>query len=132
MAKKIINKSKKIETDEINYHAKVNRPWGTYKVLEEDTGFKVKRIEVLPDAELSLQMHNHRAENWIIVKGTAEITLDDKPYKLNINERIFIPEKTKHRIKNISSKKLIFIEVQTGEYLGEDDIIRFEDKYGRI
>ena len=124
-----MDKSKKIEP-EVDFQTQ--RPWGTYKVLEEETGFKVKRIEVLPGAELSLQMHKHRAENWIIVRGTAEVTSDDKIYKLEINERIFIPKKTKHRIKNISAEKLIFIEVQTGKYLGEDDIIRFEDKYGRI
>ena len=109
------------------------RPWGTWEVLESKNTFCVKKITVNPQAILSLQMHNFRAEHWIIVDGEAMVVLGDETLYLTHNESTYIPVKTKHRIKNTSSNKpLVFIEIQTGEKLDEDDIIRFEDNYGRI
>ncbi len=107
------------------------RPWGSFKVLEESDGFKVKKITVLPGKRLSLQMHNYRDEHWIVVKGRAYVTNGDKEFVLNENETTFIPKKTKHRLANRGNEILEVIETQFGKYLGEDDIVRFEDDYGR-
>ena len=108
------------------------RPWGTWEVLESDEKFCVKKITVNPDAILSLQMHNFRAEHWIITKGEAMVVLGEDTLFRKQNDSIYIPQKTKHRIKNTSKEKeLVFIEVQTGDTLDEEDIIRFEDSYGR-
>lgn len=107
------------------------RPWGTYTVLEENKNYKIKRIEVHPGQRLSLQMHHHRSEHWIVVSGTAKVTCDGKEAIYNINESTFIPMGTSHRLENPGVIPLIIIEVQSGEYLGEDDIIRFEDDYQR-
>ena len=112
-------------------HIKVYRPWGTYTVLEESEHFKVKRIEVYPQQHLSLQMHHHRSEHWIVVTGTAIVINDDKELTLHANESTYIPAGHKHRLSNLTDEKLEIIEVQTGSYLGEDDIVRFEDVYGR-
>ena len=112
---------------------KDTRPWGTWEVLESQNKFCVKKIVVNPQAILSLQMHNFRAEHWIIVSGEAMIVLGDDTLYRKENESVYIPVKTKHRIKNTStSEPLVFVEIQTGENLDEDDIIRFEDNYGRI
>lgn len=109
------------------------RPWGTWEVLDAGEHFCVKRITVNPNAILSLQLHNFRAEHWIIVQGSAMVILGDDTLYRYENDSIYIPVKTKHRIKNKSSTdKLIFIEIQTGETLDENDIVRFEDNYGRI
>lgn len=109
------------------------RPWGTWEVLESANNYCVKKITVKPNAILSLQMHNFRAEHWIIAKGEAMIVLGEDTLYRKQDEAIYIPVKTKHRIKNTSqSEELVFIEVQTGDNLDEDDIIRFEDSYGRI
>ena len=108
------------------------RPWGTWEVLEAGECFCVKKITVNPNAILSLQMHNFRAEHWIIAKGEAMIILNEDTLYRKKDDAIYIPIKSKHRIKNTSStEELIFIEVQTGDNLDEDDIIRFEDNYGR-
>jgi mannose-1-phosphate guanylyltransferase len=108
------------------------RPWGTWEVLEASEHFCVKKITVKPNAILSLQMHNFREEHWIMVEGNAMIVLGEDTLYRKANESVFIPVKTKHRIKNNSdSCDLVFIEVQTGEKLDENDIIRFEDNYGR-
>lgn len=119
----------------INYKKGDNdtRPWGKWEVLETGAHFCVKKITVNPEAILSLQLHNYRAEHWIIVEGNAMVILgDDKLYR-HANDSIYIPVKTKHRIQNVSADKpLIFIEIQTGETLDEEDIVRFEDNYGRI
>jgi mannose-1-phosphate guanylyltransferase / mannose-6-phosphate isomerase len=112
-------------------HRTAHRPWGTYTVLEEGPHFKIKRIEVKPGASLSLQMHHHRSEHWIVVSGTAKVLNDEQELTLKVNESTFIPAEHKHRLENISSELLIMIEVQTGNYLGEDDIVRFQDVYGR-
>jgi mannose-6-phosphate isomerase len=110
---------------------KDERPWGRYEVLAEGDGYKVKRIEVEPGHRLSLQMHEGRTEHWIIVLGDALVTIGDQETKLGVNEDALIPPRTKHRIMNTGERLLIFIEVQCGSYLGEDDITRFEDDYNR-
>jgi len=107
------------------------RPWGTYTVLEEDRGFKVKRIEVLPGKRLSYQKHAQRAEHWFVVEGTAKVTLDGEEITVRAGEAIDIPIGTAHRVENPDEGNLVFIEVQRGSYLGEDDIIRLQDDYGR-
>ncbi len=107
------------------------RPWGEYTVLKSGEGFKVKSIIVNPSQKLSLQLHYKRAEHWVIVRGEALMTLDSKEIHLKKNESIYIPKETKHRIENRTTAPLEFIEVQTGDYLGEDDIERFDDIYGR-
>ncbi|HBG08136.1 MAG TPA: mannose-6-phosphate isomerase [Geobacter sp.] len=108
------------------------RPWGTYTVLDENNGYKIKRIEVNPGQRLSLQMHHHRSEHWIVVSGTARVTCGDTVRIININESTFIPIGSNHRLENPGVIPLIIIEVQSGEYLGEDDIVRFQDDYHRV
>ena len=108
------------------------RPWGWFEVLFAEAEMKVKRILVLPGKRLSLQSHRHRAENWIVVRGTARITLDGKNIDLAANETVFIPQNSRHRVENIGKNDLLFFEVQTGTYLGEDDIVRYEDDYNRV
>ena len=117
--------------DEKNLHRKVNRPWGWYDSVDEGERFKVKRIQVKPGASLSLQMHHHRAEHWVVVKGIAEITNGTEVITLTENQSTFIPQGQTHRLANPGTEPLEIIEVQSGNYLGEDDIVRFEDTYGR-
>ena len=107
------------------------RPWGNYTVLEEGSTFKVKRIEVLPGKRLSYQKHAQRAEHWFVVEGTAQVTLDDRPITVSAGEAIDIPVGSAHRVENPGEEILIFIEVQRGNYLGEDDIVRLQDDFGR-
>lgn len=107
------------------------RPWGSYTVLEEAPTFKVKRIEVLPGKRLSYQKHSQRAEHWFVVQGTARVTLDDNEITVRAGESIDIAIGAAHRVENPSEEDLIFIEVQRGNYLGEDDIVRLQDDYGR-
>jgi len=117
--------------EEKNLHRKVARPWGWYDSVDEGERFKVKRIQVKPGASLSLQMHHHRAEHWIVVKGVAEITNGDQVITLTENQSTYIPQGQTHRLANPGLEPLEIIEVQSGSYLGEDDIVRFEDSYGR-
>ncbi|CEK10213.1 mannose-1-phosphate guanylyltransferase/mannose-6-phosphate isomerase [Legionella hackeliae] len=112
-------------------HRTVHRPWGSYSVLEEGPRFKIKRIEVRPNASLSLQMHYHRSEHWIVVSGMAKVINGDQEMYVNTNESTYIPAGHKHRLENPGVIPLVMIEVQSGEYMGEDDIVRFEDRYGR-
>jgi len=112
-------------------HRKVHRPWGSYDGIESGERFQVKRIVVDPGASLSLQMHYHRAEHWIVVRGTARVTRGDETYLLTENESTYIPPGTRHRLENPGKMPLELIEVQSGAYLGEDDIVRFDDVYGR-
>ena len=112
-------------------HKKVYRPWGSYTSVEEDSTWKIKKIIVNPYSSLSLQMHNYRSEHWIVVSGNAEVQIGNNVKKLVANESIYIPSRTKHRLSNPGENPLILIEVQSGTYVGEDDIIRFEDNYGR-
>ncbi|MRR07270.1 MAG: cupin domain-containing protein [Deltaproteobacteria bacterium] len=107
------------------------RPWGSYTVLEENKSYKIKRIDVLPGHRLSLQMHHHRSEHWIVVSGTAKVTCGETESIVNVNESTFIPMGNLHRLENPGIIPLIIIEVQSGEYLGEDDIVRFHDDYQR-
>ena len=129
--KHIVNQLEEQNREEKNLHRKVARPWGWYDSVDEGERFKVKRIQVKPGASLSLQMHHHRAEHWIVVKGTAEITNGDKVLLLNENQSTYIPQGQTHRLANPGKTPLEIIEVQSGSYLGEDDIVRFEDTYGR-
>jgi len=108
------------------------RPWGTYTVLDENKSYKIKRIEVLPGQRLSLQMHHHRSEHWIVVSGTAKVTCGEQESIINVNESTFIPMGRLHRLENPGIIPLTIIEVQSGEYLGEDDIVRFQDDYQRV
>ena len=113
-------------------HRTVHRPWGTYTVLEEGSRYKIKRIEVKPGASLSLQMHHHRSEHWIVVSGMAKVVNGDNELLVAANESTYIPAGHKHRLENPGVVNLVMIEVQSGEYLGEDDIVRFQDNYGRV
>ncbi|EMN3739077.1 mannose-1-phosphate guanylyltransferase/mannose-6-phosphate isomerase [Pseudomonas aeruginosa] len=117
--------------DAFRLHRTVSRPWGTYTVLEEGRRFKIKRIVVRPKASLSLQMHHHRSEHWIVVSGMALVENGEREFLLNTNESTFIPAGHSHRLSNPGIIDLVMIEVQSGEYLGEDDIVRFNDIYGR-
>ena len=112
-------------------HREVHRPWGSYDSIDQDAGFQVKRIKVKPGARLSLQSHQHRAEHWIVVRGTARVTRDNDVFELHANQSTYIPLGAKHRLENPGSEMLELIEVQSGGYLGEDDIVRYEDVYGR-
>ena len=118
--------------DAYRFHKTVLRPWGAFTVLQEGPGFKIKRIEVKPGAALSLQLHRHRSEHWVVVGGVAGVTNGDRSYTLRENESTFIPAETRHRLENPGTEPLLLIEVQCGSYVGEDDIVRFDDKYGRV
>ncbi len=109
----------------------VSRPWGTYQTIYRGDTYQVKRIVVLPHQKLSLQSHNHRSEHWLIVEGNGIVTLNEKTIEVSKDDRIYIPVKAIHRMSNETDKEVVFIEVQNGDYLGEDDIIRYEDIYGR-
>lgn len=129
--KQIVNALQQEKREELTLHRKVNRPWGWYDSIDEGGRFKVKRIQVNPGASLSLQKHHHRAEHWVVVSGTAEITCGEKKLLLTENQSTYIPLGTVHRLANPGTISLEIIEVQSGSYLGEDDIVRFEDYYGR-
>jgi mannose-1-phosphate guanylyltransferase/mannose-6-phosphate isomerase len=113
-------------------HRKVARPWGWYDSIDLGERFQVKRIGVKPGASLSLQKHHHRAEHWIVVKGTAEVTRGSETFLLSENQSTYIPIGEVHRLRNPGRLELEMIEVQSGSYLGEDDIVRLEDTYGRV
>lgn len=129
--KQLVNALKAQERPEVSLHRRVYRPWGSYESLVTSERFQVKRIIVTPGQKLSLQMHHHRAEHWIVVQGTAEVTCDDKVFMLGEDESTYIPLGTRHRLANPGRIPLELIEVQSGTYLGEDDIVRFDDQYGR-
>ena len=129
--KEIVETLSKADREEVVLHKRVCRPWGCYQGIDHSDRFQVKRITVNPGAVLSLQMHHHRAEHWIVVNGTAKVTKGDDVFTLSENESTYIPLGTKHRLENIGKIPLELIEVQTGSYLGEDDIVRFDDVYGR-
>ncbi len=127
----VVDRLKAEGREEVREPRTVHRPWGTYTVLEEGPGHKIKRIRVLPGAKLSLQLHHHRSEHWVVVSGTARVTKGQETFLLLPNESTFIPMATQHRLENPGTIPLQIIEVQNGEYLGEDDIVRFQDVYGR-
>lgn len=129
--KDLVAEVKKLSQDMTNVHTTAHRPWGTYTVLEENPGYKVKQITVRPGGKLSLQYHHHRSEHWIVVSGIATITIDDRVFELKPNESTYIPKESKHRLCNNHTEDLILIEAQVGSYLGEDDIVRLQDDYKR-
>lgn len=129
--KKLVHRLKELGRYEHSLHREVFRPWGSYDSIENGPRFQVKRLKVKPGATLSLQMHHHRAEHWIVVSGTARITRGDEVFLLEENQSTYIPIGVRHRIENPGKIPLQIIEVQSGSYLGEDDIVRFEDRYGR-
>ena len=130
--KKLVEELKAKQHPQAYFHQQCHRPWGTYEVLDNDAGFKVKRIVVKIGQSLSLQSHNHRSEHWVVVKGKALVVCGDKEYLLNENESRYIPKNTKHRLSNPGNELLEIIEIQVGDYLGEDDIVRYDDNYGRL
>jgi mannose-6-phosphate isomerase len=107
------------------------RPWGRYEVLEENSGYKVKRLEVKPGARLSLQRHSRRGEHWVVVSGVADVVCGECELQLSAGDHLYIPPETNHRLGNSTDRPLALIEVQLGDYLGEDDIVRLEDDYKR-
>ena len=127
----IVQRLEKCGRDETVTHREVFRPWGSFESVERGERYQVKRIKVKPGERLSLQMHHHRAEHWIVVRGTAEVTRGDETFTLAENESTYIPLGVKHRLMNPGKVAVELIEVQVGAYLGEDDIVRFEDVYGR-
>jgi mannose-1-phosphate guanylyltransferase/mannose-6-phosphate isomerase len=130
--KKLVEDLKTKARPEVENHREVARPWGTYDLIDQGPGYQVKRISVKPGERLSLQLHHHRAEHWVVVAGIAKVRLGDGERLLKANQSIYIPAQEKHSLENPGSDLLELIEVQTGSYLGEDDIIRFEDRYGRV
>ncbi|MEW5942690.1 MAG: mannose-1-phosphate guanylyltransferase/mannose-6-phosphate isomerase [Pseudomonadota bacterium] len=129
--KKVVQQLKLMEHESYKLHRTVHRPWGTYTTLEEGDRFKIKRIVVKPGASLSLQMHYHRSEHWVVVSGTAKVVNGESTFLVRSNESTFIPAGHRHRLENPGLMDLVMIEVQSGDYVGEDDIVRFDDKYGR-
>ena len=129
--KELVAEVKKANMEMTNVHTTAHRPWGTYTILEENPGYKVKQITVRPGGKLSLQYHHHRSEHWIVVSGIATITIDDRVFELKPNESTYIPKEAKHRLFNNHQENLVLIEAQVGTYLGEDDIVRLQDDYKR-
>jgi mannose-1-phosphate guanylyltransferase len=129
--KSVVAKLKADNRPEYQLHKQVYRPWGKYESVDDGSRYQVKRITVNPGGKLSVQMHHHRAEHWIVVTGTARVTLEGQPRLLSENESIYLPLGATHCLENPGKIPLELIEVQVGSYLGEDDIVRFEDQYGR-
>ena len=129
--KEMVQRLKSDDRPEAEAHRRVYRPWGSYEVVDSGPGFQVKRLTVNPGAALSLQMHHHRAEHWVVVVGTAKVTRGDEVFSLSENESTYVPKGAKHRLENPGQTPLEIIEVQTGGYLSEDDIVRFQDNYDR-
>jgi mannose-1-phosphate guanylyltransferase/mannose-6-phosphate isomerase len=132
LVKELVNQLKKEKRPEVSENVTMYRPWGSYTILSEGEGYKVKKIIINPGQSLSLQMHYHRSEHWTVISGTGKLTLDDKTVIFKENESTYIPIGTKHRLSNPGKLPLSIIEVQNGKYLGEDDIVRFTDIYGRV
>jgi mannose-1-phosphate guanylyltransferase/mannose-6-phosphate isomerase len=130
--KQIVDQIEANDREEYSNHTKVFRPWGSYESIINRDGYQVKHIIVNPGEALSLQLHNHRAEHWTVIKGKGVVTCDGNEITLGANESTFIPLGSKHRLANPFEEVVEIVEVQVGDYLGEDDIVRFEDKYGRI
>lgn len=130
--KGLVDRLKDSNREEVDLHKEVHRPWGTYRTVTEETNFKVKRIKVYPGSQLSLQLHHKRAEHWVVAEGEATVIKGDDRLQLKTNESVYIEVGEKHSLENNTENLLEIIEVQIGSYLGEDDIVRFEDKYGRV
>ena len=129
--KSVVNKLKSEMRPEFQFHREVFRPWGSYDSIDSGERFQVKRISVKPGEKLSVQMHHHRAEHWIVVSGTASVTINDETKLVTENQSVYIPVGAVHALENPGKIPLELIEVQSGAYLGEDDIVRFSDRYGR-
>jgi len=129
--RKVVETLRKNGREEHLIHRTVERPWGSYTVVEKGKGYKIKRVVLKPGAKLSLQRHRRRSEHWVVVAGAATVTREDETYLVHMNESTYIPVNTKHRLENSGGTPLQIIEVQNGEYLEEDDIERFADDYGR-
>ena len=129
--RRLVDKLKEVAPAVTEEHLKVHRPWGSYQSVDQGERFQVKRIVVKPGGRLSLQTHHHRAEHWIVVRGTARVTIGDEIKIVHENESTYIPMGSRHRLENPGKIDLELIEVQTGSYLGEDDIVRIEDDYRR-
>ena len=129
--KEVVEKLDRARRSEHVSHTRVHRPWGYYESVDHGPGFQVKRLMVKPGQKLSLQLHHRRAEHWVVVSGTARVTCGDKVFDLACNQSTYIPVETRHRLENAGSEPLLLVEVQSGDYLGEDDIVRFEDSYNR-
>ncbi len=130
--KEVVGELKARGHEAYKLHRTVARPWGTYTILEEGPGFKIKRIEVKPGGQLSLQLHHHRSEHWVVLRGAARVTKGERVFDLPAGESTFIPVETRHRLENPGHDVLAIIEVACGDYISEDDIVRFEDRYGRV
>jgi mannose-1-phosphate guanylyltransferase/mannose-6-phosphate isomerase len=130
--KDIVKRLKLEDRKEVSEHVTTYRPWGSYTILEEGERYKIKRVVVNPGERLSLQKHYHRSEHWVVVKGAAKVTIGDKEIFIHENESAYVPKSTLHRLENPGKVPLEIIEVQNGEYVGEDDIVRIEDHYGRV
>ena len=130
--KKLVFELKEKNIEEITVNKKVHRPWGNFTSVIKEKTWQVKRLEINPKSSLSLQLHHKRSEHWIVVKNTAKVEIEEEIFFLKENESIYVPKGSKHRLTNPNSEPLILIEVQSGTYLGEDDIVRFEDSYGRV
>jgi len=129
--KEIVGELKRRDSPHYHLPHAETRPWGSFAVLEEGPLFKVKRLVINPRARLSLQMHRHRSEHWVVVSGRAHVHHGSRTYDLRVNESTYIPRRTKHRIENRTNRPVEIIEVQSGSYVGEDDIVRFSDDYRR-
>jgi mannose-1-phosphate guanylyltransferase/mannose-6-phosphate isomerase len=129
--RRLVHRLKEVAPHVTEEHLKVHRPWGSYQAVDQGDRFQVKRIVVKPGGRLSLQKHHHRAEHWVVVRGTAQVTIGDETRMLHENESVYIPNGARHRLENPGKIALELIEVQTGSYLGEDDIVRIEDDYRR-
>ncbi|HFC04979.1 MAG TPA: cupin domain-containing protein [Rhizobiales bacterium] len=127
----VVDRLKSDKRPEVDVNLRVARPWGHYDVKAVEPGYKVKCVLVRPGEALSNQFHYHRAEHWVVVRGTACVTMDGRQQQVGVNESIFIPKGTVHRLENRTGEALELVEVQTGDYLGEDDIVRVDDAYGR-
>jgi mannose-1-phosphate guanylyltransferase len=130
--KEIVSQLKKHGRSEFENHREVFRPWGKFDSIDNGERYQAKRITVKPGAKLSVQMHHHRAEHWVVVSGTAKVTKDNETFVVTENESTYIPIGVVHSLENPGKMDLEMIEVQSGSYLGEDDIVRFEDRYGRV
>jgi len=127
----VVSKLKEVDPVLTKDHLKAHRPWGNYQSLDTGERYQVKRIVVKQGGRLSLQLHHHRAEHWVVVRGTAKVTIGDKVQMVHENESVYVPSGSQHRLENPGKIDLELIEVQTGSYLGEDDIVRIEDDYHR-
>ncbi len=130
--KQVVDHLRETDHASARFHRTVHRPWGSFTVLEDGADCKVKRLTVKPGEVLSLQMHHRRSEHWTVVSGTAKVRVGDEEFLLNRNESTYIPMETLHRLENPTNQDIHLIEVQCGDYFGEDDIVRLEDRYGRV